>query len=425
MLNPRASNNLLAVSANARETAINTPQDLDTSLLVDTGDYLQIDPRRENNADEANGREEADQIYDNGATASGKMTFNKLQPHQAAFILAYALGSVATTAAGSGYLHTITPITGDVDAERSNPSFTAAQRLGQTINKRRLASCFVDSLSLTFASDDWVKGSADIKATGLYTDTVIEEEVEALDNATSLALAANGVQGATAQERLDSVQVVRAVVGGGYQFATVTEVSDATPAVLTIGSLGGAGTDTVAYKVLYTPTEPAWATFPSRVIETPMRVAQACLYLGGAWNGTAFIGGKAIGSEIKSFAWTLNNNMAIEFTLCAGGSYAGRAFRDGRDQTIKLTREMRNMLLQQYMGTNEYFGLHLLCEGAEFDAGHNYTLELIFPRLGILSAPQSTDGKKISEAGDLQVLQDTTYGSVIARVKNLVSAYAV
>jgi hypothetical protein len=276
MRNSRANLNLMAVSMLLRETAINTPQTLSHSLLVDVGDYLNLDVRRESNADEANGREEPDMIYDNGATASGSFNFTKLQPHQAGLILAYGLGSVSTAAAGSGYAHTITPINGDLDLARSNPSFTAAQRIGQTLNKRRFASCFIDSFSMTFAADDWVKAKADIKGTGLYADTVIEEEVSALDTATSLTLAANGVQGATAAERLDNVQVVRATVGGGVQFATVSAVSAATPAVLTISSLGGSGA-TVTYKVLYTPTEPAWATFPARVAETPLRVAQACL----------------------------------------------------------------------------------------------------------------------------------------------------
>lgn len=423
MRNSRANLNLMAVSMLLSETAINTPQTLSHSLLVDVGDYLNLDVRRESNADEANGREEPDMIYDNGATASGSFNFNKLQPHQAGLILAYGLGSVSTAAAGSGYAHTITPINGDLDLARSNPSFTAAQRIGQTLNKRRFASCFIDSFSMTFAADDWVKAKADIKGTGLYADTVIEEEVEALDNATSLTLAANGVQGATAAERLDNVQVVRATVGGGVQFATVSAVSAATPAVLTISSLGGSGA-TVTYKVLYTPTEPAWATFPARVTETPLRVAQACLYLGGSWSGSAFVGGKQLASELSSFEWTCNNNLAVEFTPCAGGSYAGRAYRGGRNQTIKLSRELRDWLVQRYMGANEQFGLHLLCEGAEFDTGHNYTVELVFPQLGVLSAPLSTNNKRVAEAGDLQVLEHATYGSVIAVVKNLVATYA-
>ena len=118
MRNSRANLNLMAVSLLTRESAINTPQTLSHSLLVDVGDYLNLDVRRESNADEANGREEADLIYDNGATASGTLNFNRLQPHQAGLILAYGLGSVSTAAAGSGYAHTITPIDGDLDVVR-------------------------------------------------------------------------------------------------------------------------------------------------------------------------------------------------------------------------------------------------------------------------------------------------------------------
>ncbi len=425
MNNTRANLNLLAVSASTAEVAINTPQALDQSLLVGTGDYINLEPRRENNAAEANGREEPDTIYDNGVTASGPFNFEKLQPNQAAFILAYGLGACATAAAGSGYQHTITPIDGDLDQARSNPGFTAAQRIGKTILKRRFASCFIDQVSITFAADDWVKGSGQIKATGYHEDTVVEETVSALNNATTLTLAANAVQGATAQERLDNVQVVRASESGGqYKFAVVTDVSADTPAVITIESLGGDGASSIDYKILYVPTEPAWATFPARVTETPMRVSQMCLHVGGAWDGSAFIGGKQVAASMQSLEYTLTNSMTVRFTPCAGGSYAGMALRDGRNQVIKLSREMRDMLLQQYLASGEYFGVHVLCEGAEFDTGQKYTLELIFPRCGLLSAPLSTSNKRIAEAGDLQVLEDATHGSVIARVKNLVSGYA-
>jgi hypothetical protein len=423
MHNTRASKNLTAVSVAAGETAINTFATLDQSILVGDGDYINLDVRRENNSDEANGREEADLIYDNGATASATFNFAKLTPNQAAFALAYGLGHVETVAAGNGYLHTITPIDGDVDELRSNPSFTAMQRIGKTLTKRRFASCFVDSLTLTFDADSWVTGSASIMATGKNDSTVIEETVTALDNVTSLTLAANAVAGSTAQERLDSVQIVRAESDGGMKFATITAVSSATPAVITIESLGGSGAS-VSYRILYSPTEPAWAPVPARIVESNLRVSEACLYLGGSWDGSAFVGGKAIGSTLTSFAYTLSNSMSLEFTPCAGGAYAGIAMRQGRGQTISLQQKMRNMLLQQYLGQNEYFGLRLICEGAEFDTGHKYTLELIFPRLGILAAPISTNNRLVAEAGDLQVLEDLSYGSVIARVKNQVAAYA-
>jgi len=426
MYNTRANLNLLAVSLGTREAAINTEQDCDVSLLVGVDDYFNIDPRREDNSNEMTGKEEPDTVYDLGALASTTLNFNKLQPHQALFLLAYGLGNCSTAPAGDGYLHTITPIAGDLDLLRSNPSFTAAQRIAQTIVKRRFASCFVDSVTLDFNEDDWVKGTGGIKATGKRTDSVVEETVVALDNVTSLALESNGVQGATAAERLDNVQVVRAAESGSnqYEICTVTEVSDATPAVLTIESLGGGGEDSLNYKILYVPTEAAWCTFPARLTETPMRVSQTCLYVGGGWSGSAFVGGQAMGSVLTSLQYQLNNNYDIKFSMCAGGTYAGRVWRGGRTQALKLNRKTRDYLLQNYILQNETLGVHLLCEGAEFDTGHKYTLELIFPKVAVLTAPFSSDNGRVAEAGDLKVLEHDTYGSVICRVKNLVETVA-
>jgi len=50
-------------------------------------------------------------------------------------------------------------------------------------------------------------------------------------------------------------------------------------------------------------------------------------------------------------------------------------------------------------------------------------VEIIFPKVGVLNAPLSVDGKRLAEAGDLQVLEDDTYGSVIVKVKNLQATY--
>ena len=123
----RGTHNLLAVSANSRETAINTEQTLDTSMLVDMANVINLEPRREDNAEELTGLEEADTIYDLGKLSGFQINFPKAQPQHFAFIMGFGLGSVTTGAAGSGYEHTETPIVGDIDAEMSLPAFTAAQ----------------------------------------------------------------------------------------------------------------------------------------------------------------------------------------------------------------------------------------------------------------------------------------------------------
>lgn len=419
-----ATHNLIAVSAYAKEAAINTEQTLDLTLLAALSDVPNLEYRRESNENEATGKEEPDTLYDLGATSSLSLTFDKAQPQHFAFLCAYGLGAISTTAAGTGYQHTITPIDGDLDEDRSLPSFTTAARYGKTVLKRRFASMFVDSLTATFARDAWVKISASCRGTGKRTDNITEETVVAAKNATSLTLAANAVQGSTAAERLQNVQRIRAELSSGVWTEVVySAVSADTPAVITIAA-PGATADTVNYRILYIPAESGWMTFPSRVNETPLRVSQMTLKVGGAWTGTAFSGGRELQAELKSLEWTLSNNLEVQFVPGAGGQYASRAMRGGRSQRIKLDREFREFIMQQHMEANDTLGLYVLAEGAVYDSPHKYQVELIFPRVAVMSAPISVDGKRLGEAGDLQVLEDDTYGSVIVKVKNLQAAYA-
>jgi hypothetical protein len=422
----RATQNLVAVSAALRETAINTEQTLSTSMLVEMTDVADVDPRRENNANELTGKEEPDTVYDLGRKSMLGLTFNKAQPQHFAFILGYGLGSLGSVAAGTGFQHTIVPIANDLDGDRSNPSFTAAMRHGLTVAERRFASMFIDSFVVTVTKDDWIKLSAQCKGTGKMASTITEETVSAAENAASLNLAANAVHGSDAAGRLDNVHRIRVDLTGTGVWTEVaySAVSTATPAVITITPPGAVVTAR-NYKILYVPTKPVWATFPSRVEgETPLRVAQLTLTLGGKWSGSAFVGGRPVRAELSSLAWNFANNLEIEFLPGAGDAYASRAFRPSRSQTIALNREFRDYILQNYIEQNETFGLYVLAEGAVYDTPHKYQVELIFPKVGVIKAPLSIDGKKNAEAGDLIVLQDDTYGSVIAKVKNLVAAYA-
>ena len=423
ILDFRAIKNAIAVSAAAQETAINTEQTMDQSILCALGDVINLEPRREGNENELNGKEEADTVYDLGNLASGTLNFEKCQPNHAAFVMAYALGTIATAAAGSGYAHTITPLSGDIDSDRSNPTFTAMQRFGNAVLKRRFASMAVDSFSLDASRDSWLKLSAQIKGTGKHTNNVIEESITAKDDATSLTLAANAVEGADAAARLKNVQRIRVeLTSGVWTDVVYSAVSDATPAVITITKPGAETTD-VTYKVLYVPDEAAWATFPARIAETPLRVSEISLNVGGAWSGSAFAGGRSYSAEVNSLQWQFNNNMQVQFNFGASGAYASRAYRDGRSQTIALDREFRNYIFQQHIDDNDTFGVQMLAEGAEYETGHNYTVKAVWPKCSMLKSPIKVDGKKNAEAGDLMVLEHDTYGSVIVLVKNLQAAY--
>ena len=420
----RSNHNMIAVSAGSKETAINTAQTLDLSLLAAIENIISLTPRRESNKDEATGKEEADTIYDLGKTSALALSFDKAQPQHFAFLYAYALGLIATTAAGTGYQHAITPMDGDLETARSLPSFTAAQRLGKTITRELFTSLFINSVTASFAKDSFCKVSAEAVGTGKYDSSIVSESITAAENVTSLTLAANGVDGSTAAERLDAIHQIKVeLTSGVWTEVAYSAVSSATPAVITITAPGVAVTART-YKVLYAPTAAAWMTFPARVAETPLRVSEIIFKIGGKWNGTAFAGGREMGAEINSIEHKLANNGNVEYTPGAGGSYASRYFREGREQTLMLDREFRDYILRNYMNTNETFGAQILAEGLEFDTGHKYSVELIFPKLGVLDAPISVNGKRLAEKGDMTVLQDDTYGSVIVKVKNLQTGYA-
>ena len=419
-----ATHDLVAVSAYAKETAINTEQTLDLTVLAALGDVINLEYRRESNESEATGKEEPDSIYNLGALANGAFNFEKAQPQHFAFLSAYALGAIASIAAGSGYQHTITPIDGDLDEDRSLPSFTAAQRYGKTVLKRRFASMFVDALTATFARDAWCKLTGSLKGTGKKTDNVYEETVNSYIDETTLTLAVNAVEGATAGDRLNNVQRIKVELASGvWTDVAFSAVSAATPAAITIVAPGATHT-LKNFKVLYIPAESGWMTFPARVNETPLRVSEMTLKVGGTWSGTLFEGGRELQAELKSVEWSFNNNLAVEFVPGAGGSYASRAIRGGRAQKIKLDREFREFIMQQHMEDNDTLGLYILAEGAIYDSPHKYQVEIIFPKVGVLNAPISVDGKRLGEAGDLQVLEDDTYGSVIVKVKNMQATYA-
>ena len=421
-----ATHNLLAVSAQQQEPAINSEQELDTLLLADLATVLNYQPVKVPNREELTGREEADRVHDLGGTVGGTLSFSRAQPQHFAFLLAYGLGQVETTPQGSsGYLHLLKPRSGEVDGARSNPSFTAAMRFGRQVLKRRFASCFLDQVRTEFPKDGWAKISATVKGTGKVSDNTQVEDLTAPFNAPSLTLTANGVAGENAAERLSNVQAVQVLDPGTQAWVEVaySAVSGTTPAVITITPPGSVSTGTT-FRIYYLPPESGWMSLPPRVEEPPLKVSQVEVRLGGRWNGSAIQGGYQLSAELRRLTWTLNNHLTPERTPGAGVSYANRAFRTGREQKLGFDRDFRDFLLAQHLQDNDTLTVHLLAQGPEFEPGFNYQVELIFPRVAVVSAPVKVNQRRLGEEVEFAVLEDDTYGSVIARVWNKVSGYA-
>jgi hypothetical protein len=420
-----ATHNLLAVSANHQETAINSEQELDTLMLADLNSVLNYRALKVPNREELTGKEEADRLHDLGGSVGGTLTFTRAQPQHFAFLLAYCLGQAETEALESGFRHVIRPRSGEVDVSRSNPSFTAAMRFGRQVLKRRFASCFIDQVRAEFPKDGWAKISGTVKGTGKVSDNTQVEEITAAFNAAGLTLAASGVAGESAAERLSNIQAVQVLNPGtlAWNEVTYSAVSGAIPAVITIIPPGSVGTSTT-FRVYYLPPESGWMVPPPRVEEPPLKVSRVQVNLGGRWDGNAILGGHQLAGELRRLSWTYDNHLTPERTPGAGVDYANRAFRAGREQKLEFDRDFRDFLLAQHLKDNDALTIQLLAQGPEFEPGLSYQVELIFPRVGVLAAPVKVAQRRLAEEVEFAVLEDDDYGSVVVRVQNMVSGYA-
>ena len=421
-----ATHNALAVSAGQQEVAMNTEQELDTTLLVDLNTVLNYQAVKNPNREELTGKEEADRVHDFGGKVAGTLSFSRAQPQHFAFLLGYGLGEVETTSLGaSGFRHTIRPRSGEVDAARSNPSFTAAMRFGRQVMKRRFASCFIDQIRVDFARDGWAKITGTVKGSGKVTDNTQVEEVAAAFNAGSLSLAANGVAGETPAERLSNVQAVQVLnpATQAWEETAYAAVSEAVPGVIDITPPGASG-ELTTYRVYYVPRESDWMDLPPRVEESPLKVSQIEVTLGGRWDGTNFYGGYPLTTELRGVTWTVKNNLKTESTPGAGGNYANRAFRTGREQSLKFDRDFRDFLLMQNLKDNDTLGVYLKAAGPEFAPGLRYQVELVFPKVAVLGTTVKVYQRRLGEEVEFTVLEDDTLGSVVAYVQNQVSSYA-
>ena len=200
-------------------------------------------------------------------------------------------------------------------------------------------------------------------------------------------------------------------------------VSANVPGSLTLSPPGAAATP-VTYRVYYLPAGSGWTDFPARVEEPPLKVNQVEVNLGGRWDGSSLTGGALLAAELRGVTWTVKNYLTPENTPGAGTGYANRAFRYGREQTLKFDRDFRDFLMTQHLKDNDTLAVRLKAVGPEFEAGLNYQVELVFPRVAVLNAPVGVNQRRLSEEVQFAVLEDDNFGSAVAFVQNQVSGYA-
>lgn len=258
MANNLTRKNAFAVSL-AKESAINTFATLVRRLYIDTGNVAMLDYRRENNEDELTGLEEVSEVYKLGQMSKMTIDLNKLRASDLAWLMAFYLGQTINAAVGNGYSHISTPL-----EDTEQPGFSAGMKYSG-IEKRRLASMYGNTLTVTLEKDSFATASADIIGTGKFESNVEYEEVVGAYNDTTITLTGY-VEGGSAAERLDNIHIVLCTNPSSYdELATVTAVAFAwAAAAADVGNTGNgtvgsvtAGSDAVPETITLTCTNDA------------------------------------------------------------------------------------------------------------------------------------------------------------------------
>ena len=417
MRNYNATHNMCAVSS-MPENNLNEVKDINYLLLASLDDIPNITESRQPNTNEQTGDEEPTMLYRDVTRFEMPLNFERAQAQHFAFLLGFALGGIDGTFLGGCAEHLITPIAGDYDTNRANPSFTVKARTGNTVAYNVYAGVCVDEITATFSKDSYASINARLKGTGCVHDALIREE-RTFHGDTDIILDLSSkpiLDGA-----IENVHKVEVFFNNAWHDVSFSEGD---PNSLNVQSIEGMQSDEdYEYRIYYLSESAAniAGDMPaSPIFETPLFVSDFSITAGGTWDGTQFVGGHKIDADLTSLEYTIQNNLSFETGFNASGKHANRVYREGRTQKIKVDKLTKDLLLYAWHKYNETFGFYIAATGDTIPGtSERYKLEFIFPKVGFLSHSNRIDNKNNAENMELNVLKSSQQPSVIAKVTTL------
>ena len=171
---------------------------------------------------------------------------------------------------------------------------------------------------------------------------------------------------------------------------------------------------------------------PTVVGESYLRYGDVNFTRGGSISGTVAGGDLSVGgsptslkADLLSFDWTMNNQAKTFYEMGDSSGYVTRAEQGDRfQQTLTAIFEMQDDSHKSGLVNGTEYVLHIPVTGAAIAGGaFNYSCDLIFPKVVYKEAKKDRDGEVVTVNAEFQVLEETTYGSVIVKVINEQSGY--
>ncbi len=174
---------------------------------------------------------------------------------------------------------------------------------------------------------------------------------------------------------------------------------------------------------------------PSAEAESYLRYGDMTFKRGGSLSGTVAAQSLAVGgspvdlsSKLRSFSYKIDNLARPIYEIGDQTKQVSRAERGRRwEHTLNCQFEVEDTSHHDAMLAGTQYILHIPIIGDVIGGGsgdENYRCELYFPIVEYLETPKTYDdnGILIVDA-NFQVLEDSTYGSVIAEIHNKVVSY--
>jgi hypothetical protein len=387
------------------------------------GSRMSLERARSDNRQKMTGTEIPTGIIELNRRAKGSISMDEAMVDFITFILAFFYGACANTAPGAlAKCHTITPL-----SDLEMPTFSVYQKHGNKIFFEKFAGCGLNSFDIEIKNNSWVRASCDIagwgksnvdylKNTGTITNPYdgtlqLNEYIPPADGQTrgEGGTTSDVVAGATETERIANIYKLEISTANGWQEAVVTGCTGGAKSTITFtGVLGLTGGE--AYRLYYISAQSdSWKTIPSITQESPLKISQATLLVNATYDGDFSGGSSSIDLHWTDLTIHGDNNLLLRDIPGTGKIYASDLRRGQRLLTIKLSKYMRETILNADLDANDTLSLQIYIQGAEFEATYNYSICLMFPLIGIVGLNIGSNEQLLTEEGDLLVLSDATY----------------
>ncbi len=180
--------------------------------------------------------------------------------------------------------------------------------------------------------------------------------------------------------------------------------------------------------------EPSADNKPTVVGESYLRYGDVSFTRGGSLSGSVGAGDLAVGGsptslqgDLQSFEWTIDNQAQTIYEMGDSSSYVSRVERgDKFNQSLSAIFEMQDDTHKTGLINGSEYVMNIPITGAVIAGGsgsYNFSCDIIFPKVVYKEAKKDRDGETITVNAEFQVLEDTTYGSVIVKIINEQTAY--